>query len=1122
MDRAASVVCFLLAWGAIAHLAKSDYCGSSNVLVGTAPVNLTSPGYPGVYPNSVDCQWEIRAPDWLYVVVSIQDLYTEEGYDFVYINGTLLDGHTASIELNGITQLKSIAFTSLTTTYIRFAADDIVSERGFLLQLQGTNNYTSSCHLEDDLDCRNGICVAAQARCDGNLDCRFGPEDYSYVDEEDCDYCGSLNISVGTSPVNLKSPGYPGVYPNSINCHWEIRAPDWVSVVVSIQDFYTQESYDFVYIDGTLLDGHTASIKLNGITQLKSIAITSLTTTYIRFAADDTVSERGFLLQLQGTNNCNTTDFNRNITIYLSKNTTSCHLEDNFDCRNGVCVSRQARCDGQPDCQFSPTHSSSADEEDCGACGITKVHVGSEPINFNLTSYPTGYPPSLDCNWNIIAPDFMSLVHVGISDFSTEYLKDVAVLKGINIYGETVSFVMTGSIDKLISITLNSSEEVSFSFKSDSYVSGPGFLLELYSSNGTVNISCPGTDVFDCEDGSCLNSSGRCDGFRDCQISRKDEVDCATVTCPGSFKCKDSSTCIHMSAVCDDKFDCPDEDDETQAACDDRCPTMCSCIVSDDGYVSQCNSGWNQGTVGDIGIRTTHLKLANENIIQLNTGIFKSLSFLESLVLTNNSLRDFNAGTFSGLFNLTSLDLSQNNISRLQSNIFEDLLNLRTLLVMDNPLLSIDSGAFNSLSNLRELFLIRGKWNNERSTMNIAPGALQGLHSLEILYVDDYRLCCRFDEEVPSKEFDYSKCTTTELQPPLNICGSLMRNDPLRASLWILGLSALIGNLVVIIWRCRRGKELGENETHSFLVLNLAISDLMMGVYMLIIAIADIRLGKSYSSVAKEWRSNVVCKIAGVVSVMSSEASVFFVTLISLDCLLSIVFPFSRVTIRGKISKVIVVILWLVSACVSIIPTVFSGDSDSNVYGLSDVCIGLPLITKVLSSYSFVDNSISSVFGADSIAIPVPDAREPAWIYSIVLFLGVNLFCFIVVLSCYIAIFVKVKRSSRLVKVTARRQREVKMAIKMALIVGTDFACWMPVIIMGILSQAEIVEIGPDMYAWIVVFILPINSSLNPYLYTFYSKITGQSNTKKPEPKVEMKITKSTETLETRASENSQ
>ena len=160
---------------------------------------------------------------------------------------------------------------------------------------------------------------------------------------------------------------------------------------------------------------------------------------------------------------------------------------------------------------------------------------------------------------------------------------------------------------------------------------------------------------------------------------------------------------------------------------------------------------------------------------------------------------------------------------------------------------------------------------------------------------------------------------------------------------------------MVIVWRCKRGKELRENETHSFLVLYLAISDLMMGIYILIIAIADISLGKSYSSVAKEWRSSVVCKMAGVVPVMSSEASVFFVTLISLDCFLSIVFPFSRVTIRGKISKVLVVIMWLVSACISIIPIVFSGDTDSNVYGLSDVCIGLPLTTKV-SSYLQMNN----------------------------------------------------------------------------------------------------------------------------------------------------------------------
>ena len=62
---------------------------------------------------------------------------------------------------------------------------------------------------------------------------------------------------------------------------------------------------------------------------------------------------------------------------------------------------------------------------------------------------------------------------------------------------------------------------------------------------------------------------------------------------------------------------------------------------------------------------------------------------------------------------------------------------------------------------------------------------------------------------------------------------------------------------------------------------------------------------------------------------------------------------------------------------------------------------------------------------------------------------------------------------------------QIKLAIRMALIVGTDFICWMPIIIMGLLSASGAVEIPADVYAWTAVFILPLNSSLNPYLYTF-------------------------------------
>ena len=316
-----------------------------------------------------------------------------------------------------------------------------------------------------------------------------------------------------------------------------------------------------------------------------------------------------------------------------------------------------------------------------------------------------------------------------------------------------------------------------------------------------------------------------------------------------------------------------------------------------------------------------------------------------------------------------------------------------------------------------------------------------------------------------------------------------MRNQLLQVCIWILGLAALIGNSMVIVLRYKQRREPCKNKTHCFLVLNLAVSDLMMGIYMLIIAIADVQFGNNFFNGAERWRSSAVCKIAGVLSVLSSEASVFFVTIISIERFIGIVFPFSTIKIRGKSSKVIVSIIWVAAICLSV-PTVTSG-SDSKVYGLSDVCIGLPFITRpssVSTSEKRVYYSIS--LGAFTVQTAVAQGSEPSWIYSIVLFLGVNLLSFMIVLCCYITIFVSIKKTAKkTVRVAAHRKEEIEMTFKMACIVVTDFVCWMPIIIMGILSQTRTVIISSELYTWIAVFILPLNSSINPYLYTIHTKV---------------------------------
>ena len=69
-------------------------------------------------------------------------------------------------------------------------------------------------------------------------------------------------------------------------------------------------------------------------------------------------------------------------------------------------------------------------------------------------------------------------------------------------------------------------------------------------------------------------------------------------------------------------------------------------------------------------------------------------------------------------------------------------------------------------------------------------------------------------------------------------------------------------------------------------------------------------------------------------------------------------------------------------------------------------------------------------------------------------------------------------------------KEQIRMTTKVAAIVLTDFACWFPIIILGILVQAGALTLPPSVFAWCVTFILPINSAINPYLYTIAAVIS--------------------------------
>ena len=71
-------------------------------------------------------------------------------------------------------------------------------------------------------------------------------------------------------------------------------------------------------------------------------------------------------------------------------------------------------------------------------------------------------------------------------------------------------------------------------------------------------------------------------------------------------------------------------------------------------------------------------------------------------------------------------------------------------------------------------------------------------------------------------------------------------------------------------------------------------------------------------------------------------------------------------------------------------------------------------------------------------------------------------------------------------------RKQIKLTAKVTVIVATDFLCWAPIIIIGILVQCQIITLPPSVYAWSITFVLPINSAINPFLYTIADVISDR------------------------------
>ena len=646
----------------------------------------------------------------------------------------------------------------------------------------------------------------------------------------------------------------------------------------------------------------------------------------------------------------------------------------------------------------------------------------------------------------------------------------------------------------------------------------------------------------------------------------EDEAECDGYACPGFYRCRTSTVCVHPDLVCDGVHHCPQFDDEL--FCDFTCPDECRCY----GLAFTCVEAFPASGYPQVRFLAARGSGMTARHLASNT-------MLIHLSLAKCSLATMPDVDFP---NLHSLDLSDNDIGVVRGSQLSHLPRLRVLFLSNNPMASVfpsdafsmsstvssstsnlpsanhsatvktqssaevesyyyyyyydqasstvsadsapqpvvtsppsshevkDSGPniiYYSFPNVRRLDLSRvkvpvlsvevfrqfpnlqhlnlsgsgvervsgdgdaedGDGSSSSSSslaltelrvldmrgcpFSVLPRRLfRGMGNLRAVYADNYKLCC---PAVLPDGFNLNDC-----QAPfdeVSSCETLLRSDVYRVFLSVVATLTLTGNLGSFVFRLLASQRggLGKSGFHIFTV-HLCVADFVMGLYLAIVGVADRLYLGTYLWADTEWRHSVACKVAGFLSLLSSEASVFIICLITLDRFLVLRFPFSSLRFQSRSAHLTCVATWSVSVILAAVP-LFPWASFEQFYTSTSICIPLPITRKE--------------FDGDDYA------------FGIMIVFNFVLFLMIAVGQAVIYQTVRANSMATTFSTSSRQSQDSNIARRLLTVAMTDFLCWFPVGLLGLMASQG-TPISGEANVGMAIFVLPLNSVINPFLYT--------------------------------------
>ncbi|XP_063702564.1 leucine-rich repeat-containing G-protein coupled receptor 5A [Culicoides brevitarsis] len=510
------------------------------------------------------------------------------------------------------------------------------------------------------------------------------------------------------------------------------------------------------------------------------------------------------------------------------------------------------------------------------------------------------------------------------------------------------------------------------------------------------------------------------------------------------------------------------------------------------------------------------LDFSGNQIESLHGHLFRGLEMVHDLLLSHNEIHSISEDAFSGLVRLQSLDLESNNIKYIHPNAFTHFLQIEDINLGNNQFPDLPTKGLSKLLHLKT-------FNNPRLKEFPSPESFPKIQTLVLSYA--YH-CCPFlplvsmsasatptlRDEVyfPSdNNFDYNLWNNTigDFWPQLKKINLSNKFDPrindlintygseyghmsglpaytdeyyeedvrttpsdqftgvihclpapgpflpcqdlfdwwtLRCGVWVVFLLAMLGNgTVVFVLIFSRSKM----DVPRFLVCNLAAADFFMGIYLGFLAVVDASTLGEFRRFAIPWQMSVGCQLSGFLAVLSSELSVFTLAVITLERNYAITHAMhlnKRLSLRH--AGYIMSIGWIFALIMATLP----------LFGVSDYrkfAVCLPFETVGNGSLAYV-----------------------------VFLMFINGVAFLILMGCYLKMYCAIRGSQ------AWNSNDSRIAKRMALLVFTDFLCWSPIAFFSLTAVFGLQLISLEQAKVFTVFILPLNSCCNPFLYAILTK----------------------------------